>query len=255
MNEFVFLGTGAADWSLEHKSGFFRRNSAALLNRELMIDCGCHIFDFAESEGDVGMYDNVTDVVITHSHGDHFCKSSISAIAEKQKIRLGCDRHIMRVVGEHKNIEFVLFEPFETKKMGKYTVTPLLANHHVVCKDDEFAFHYIIRTENGKTIFYGLDGAWFLRPTWEIMKKHKFDLMVLDCTVGDKSDWRLFEHNTIPMLRMMTEGIRNEGILAEGGVAVASHLARTLHESHEKTTQILSRLGMLTAYDGMKLVL
>ena len=123
----------------------------------------------------------------------------------------------------------------------------------MVVDGDACAFHYIINTPHGKKIFYGLDGAWFLRPSWEEMKKHKFDIMVFDCTVGDSVDWRLFEHNTIPMLRMMVEGIKMTDILEDNGLLVASHLARTLHDSHEETTQILQEINMLTAYDGMKL--
>lgn len=253
MSEILFLGTGAADWFKE-ENDFYRRHSAALLNGELMLDCGEHIFDFAKSFGNEKLYDTVTDILITHSHRDHFRPESVLKLAENKKIRVGCDRVIMSEIGEHPNIEFVVFKPFETKLMGKYEVTPLLANHQIVIDGDACAFHYIIKTPDGKKVFYGLDGAWFLRPSWEEMKKHKFDVMVLDCTVGDSNDWRLCEHNTVPMLRMLVEGIHMENMIAENGVIVASHLARTLHKPHEETKEILKKAGMLTAYDGMKLV-
>ena len=42
-----------------------------------------------------------------------------------------------------------------------------------------------------------------------------------------------------------------ENMVAENGVIVASHLARTLHKPHEETKEILQKAGMLTAYDGM----
>ena len=83
------------------------------------------------------------------------------------------------------------------------------------------------------------------------MKAHKFDVMVFDCTVGDKSDWRLFEHNTIPMLRMMVEGVRTENMLTEGAVLVASHMAKKLHATPEETEKILQEFGMTGAYDGL----
>ena len=253
MSEILFLGTGAADW-FEEENGFYRRHSAALINGELMLDCGEYIFDFARSFGNEKLYDNVTDILITHSHSDHFRAESVRKLAESQKIRVGCDKAIMSEIGEHPNIEFVVFAPFETKTMGRYEVTAVLANHHIVIDGDACAFHYIIKTPDGREVFYGLDGAWFLRPSWNEMKKHKFDIMVLDCTVGDSNDWRLCEHNTIPMLRMLVEGINMENMVAEKGVIVASHLARTLHKPHEETKDILQKAGMLTAYDGMKLV-
>lgn len=253
MSEILFLGTGAADWSLKDKGGFFRRNSAVLVNSELLIDCGEHIFDFAASSGKNDLYKNVTDIIITHNHSDHFYKESILRLAENQKIRVGCDKDIMNTVGEHKNIEYINFSPFEIKKMGGFEITPILANHHMVIDGNSCAFHYIITDKSGKKIFYGLDGAWILRPSWEEMKKHKFSIMVFDCTVGDKSDWRLFEHNTIPMLRMIIEGVKSADIVAENGVLVASHLARTLHGSHEETKEILQKIGVAIAYDGMNI--
>jgi len=254
MDEILFLGTGAADWNIKEKGDFFRRNSAALINCELMIDCTEHIFDFAESIGDDDLYNNVTDIIITHNHSDHFSKEALIRLAENRKIRLGCTKEIKDIVGDHPNIEFILFAPFETATIGDYEVIPLLANHQMVICGDACAFHYIINTPNGKSIFYGLDGAWFLRPSWEVMKKYKFSLMVFDCTVGDKNDWRMFEHNTIPMLRMIVEGIKTADMLDDNGMLVASHLARTLHTSHEETNKILEKIDMLTAYDGMKLV-
>ncbi len=253
MNEFLFLGTGAADWEIEKRDGFFRRNSAALINDELMVDCGEHIFDFAEEVDKRDLYDDVTDIIITHSHSDHLCRESVLKIADNHKIRVGCDCGVMSIIGSHPNIEYVRFTPYEAQNMGNYEIIPLLANHQIVVDGDTYAFHYIIKTGDGKEIFYGLDGAWILRPSWEEMKKHTFDLMVFDCTVGDSSDWRLFEHNTIPMLRMIIEAVRSEKLSAENGILAASHLARTLHTSHEETEKILSKIGLITAFDGMKL--
>lgn len=251
MAEFTFLGTGAADWDIKDKGGFFRRNSAALVNKNLMLDCGRHIFDFMESSGNPHLYDDVSDIIITHNHDDHYCRESVLKLAGKNRLRVGCSKEVMRIIGAHPNIEYTAFEPFGEYMMGEYKVTALLANHHVVVNENDAAFHYIIETADGKKIFYGLDGAWFLRPSWEVMKKHKFDVMVLDCTVGDMDDWRMFEHNTIPMLRMMMREIQNQKLVSQNGVVIASHMAKTLHSSHEETAEILKKFGMAAAFDGM----
>lgn len=251
MSKMIFLGTGAADWDINCRNGFFRRNSAALINGNLMLDCGAHIFDFAECEHNPELYDNVADILITHSHSDHVCRESIIKIAQKQKIRVGCSEKVRNLIGEAENIEYTAFEPFKEYSVGEYKVIPLLANHHIVIDATDAAYHYIVTTPDGKTVFYGLDGAWFLRPSWEVMKQYKFDVMVLDCTVGDMEDWRIFEHNTIPMLRMMIKEIQNVNMLNENGKVIASHMARTLHSSHVETAGILKELGLETAYDGM----
>lgn len=252
MSEILFLGTGAADWDINEKSGFFRRNSAALLNNDLMIDCGAHIFDFAEDFADGTLYDGVTDIMITHNHSDHFNKESVLTLAKKRKIRVLGDAQIEEALAGAENIEFIRAVPYAEQKLGRYSVIPMLANHDIVADGDKFALHYIIKTPDGKTLFYGCDGAWLLRPTWNKMLEYKFDLMVFDCTVGDSDDWRLFEHNTIPMLRTMLKEVREKEMIKAGGKAIASHLARTLHVSHEETVKILEKLDMLTAFDGMK---
>lgn len=253
MAELLFLGTGAADWNINARSGFFRRNSAALLNGELMMDCGSHIFDFAEKEGCPDLFEKVTDILITHCHDDHFSPNSVRQIAKDHKIRLGCCGWVKDAVGEHENIEYTILSPLTKASFGKYEVLPLFANHDVVVCGNRAAYHYIVTAPDGKKLFYGLDGAWFLRPSWNEMKNHKFDLMVFDCTVGDMDDWRLFEHNTIPMLRKMIPEILASGMLAESGKLVASHMAQTLHQSHEHTAEILKQLNMITAFDGLKL--
>lgn len=254
MDTLLFLGTGAADWSIKDKDKihYFRRNSAALLNEDLMLDCGSHIFDFAESIGNTRLYENVTDILITHDHSDHLDRDSVLRLADFRRIRVACDGAAQKLLGEHPNIEYIRLTPYKKKKVGRYYVTPLLANHDVIITKNQRAFHYIIKTPDGKEIFYGLDGAWFLRPSWAEMLKHKFDLMVFDCTVGDSDDWRLFEHNTIPMLRKMIAEIKERELLRDGGKLIASHMARTLHKSHEDTAECLKEMDMIAAYDGLK---
>ena len=251
MSKLTFLGTGAADWDINNKTAEFRRFSSALVDDNLLIDPGPHIFDFASDFKDAYFFDNVTDVIVTHSHRDHFCPETVKKLAEKQKIRLGCDIHVQKILGEINNVECVIFEPYKKTVIGNYEITPMWANHHM---DDlsEVAFHYIIKCGE-KKVFYGCDGAWFLRPTWHEMKKHRFDVMVLECTVGDSHDWRIFEHNTIPMLRMIKEEIDVQKLVKEGGKVFASHMARTLHESHAKTSEILEEIGVIAAYDGLEI--
>ncbi len=254
MAELLFLGTGAHDWGSPNEDGFFRRHSAAMVNDDLVIDCGKYLFDFAESINRSDLYDNVTDLIITHQHDDHFYRDTVLRLARDHKLRVGCDGNIQRQIGEHQNIEFIHFEQYKWYEMGRCKVMPLLSNHDIIIDGDARAFHYIIETPDGKKLFYGLDGAWYLRPSWAVMQKHRFDVMVLDCAVGDKHDWRIFEHNTIPMLRMMTREIRERRMLADSGRIFASHLAKTLHTSHEDTTNILNKIDVITAYDGLKVV-
>ena len=252
-NELRILGSGAADWKEPEKSGFYRRNAAALLNGTLLLDCGPKVWEYAD-EVQPGALDHVTDVLLTHDHDDHVHLPSLLKLAGQNKIRLMCDGWIRAQIGQHPQIEMIPAVPFVPLRLGAYTVTPVIANHDVVQQGLRQACHYIIQTPDGKTVFYGLDGAWFLRPSWKEMLRHQYDVMVLDCTVGDRDDWRIFEHNTIPMLRMLVREIESQKLLKRNGCIIASHFSRLLHGSHAQTKQILEQIHVRTAFDGMRIV-
>ena len=255
MNTLTFLGTGAADWDIAERDGFFRRNSSALLDNKILLDAGAHVFDYLACENCPDLLNGVSLVLVTHDHEDHVDFYTLRRLAEHHPFSLAADEELFEQLGDVPGITPVLLPLYEESEFMGYRITPVLANHDVVLAEKRRAVHYIVTTPEGKTLFYGLDGAWLLRPTWEEMKKHRFDLMVFDCTVGDSDDWRLFEHNTIPMLRKITDEIRRLGMIKNEGKLVASHLARTLHLDHEATAEILKELSMLTAYDGLSIVL
>lgn len=249
MDRLEFIGTGAADWSIENKGAFFRRNSAALLNGDVLLDCGPHIRDYEECTGE-SKYGSVSIVAVTHAHADHFNLDTLRYLSSGRQLLVTGDDTVKKAVTGIPGIGFIDTPLFKETVIAGYTFVAVPSNH----APDMYGFssrHYIIGTPSGGKMFYGLDGAWFENTAWHEMCRHKFDLMVLDCTVGDSDDWRLFEHNTIPMLRIMTKGIDDKGILNPNGHIYASHFARTLHASPDETKEILSAFGVRMAYDGL----
>ena len=251
MNELEFLGTGAADWNIEERCGFFRRNSSALLNGEILFDAPEHIWDFYRTCGRADLFSRVRLLLVTHDHPDHITAASVRALAKLHPLTVACDAAMWRALSDIEGLTYLPLSLNEPTEYAGYRITPVLANHDTVLTADTRAVHYIVTTPDGKTVFYGLDGAWLLRPTWQVMLTHRFDLMIFDCTCGDGEDWRLFEHNTISMLRTMIRAVHDRGILKEGGRLVASHLARTLHADPDTTRDILAAFGMQMATDGM----
>ena len=84
------------------------------------------------------------------------------------------------------------------------------------------------------------------------MRGRQYHCMILDGTVGDYAgDFRLGEHNSIPMIRLMAATFRNEGVVSENGHIWLSHLARTLHKPHGETVELLKRDGLFAAHDGL----
>ena len=255
----LFLGTGAADWKnkseCEIEQGE-RRWSTVLIDGRILVDVSPQSYDFAKKIGvDVA---KVTDLFITHTHMDHYCKDALMKFRKDpgDKINIHCHSRAVEKLGfSDEEIEEFNICPLCEKDIfeigNDYKVTALSANH-IVADSDEVALHYIFE-KNDKSLFYGCDGGWFTASTWEYIRKLTFDKVVLDATVGDKDgDFRLGTHNSIPMLRLIVAAMRENKMLNENSTVIASHLARTLHASHEETEHIFKEFGMIVAYDGVE---
>ena len=253
-NKILFLGTGANDWLIEKRMPgmYFRRYTAALVNGEVLIDCGPHIYDYVDECGDPHLLDNVKLVVITHRHSDHFSSASLMRLARNHGFDLVCDDFCFEQIPDKTGINRVPLPLYKKTAIGEYKFIALPANHDVRGAGKD-ARHFIISTPDGKELYYGLDGTWFTTSEWLVLKKHKCDLMVFDCTIGSKKDARVFEHNNVSMVRMMAKQVRKKDVLAPGGKIVASHFSRKLMPSHFNTKLWLGLFGIKAAEDGMEI--
>ena len=269
-NELLFLGTGAGDWINGDGIRYLphRLCSSVLINKEILIDCGPHVFASANELGDENLYSDLKHVLITHRHVDHFNADNLEKLAASKKLDVACDNEITSYTYDGKptggnkntvyfvkntdNISFVSLPMFKKAQLGDYEIIALPANHDVR-GGGRNASHFIIITPDKKELFYGLDGAWFSNDEWMVMKKHKFDVMVLDCTLGNANDHRMFEHNNIDMARAIAAEIRRQDLLNPDGVIIGSHFARTLNRSQTITKQTLKRFDVIAAEEGMRI--
>ena len=255
--DIMFLGTCACDYSplLEttYKDVFdknARRSSCALVGGRYLIDCGYHCLE----ELRIAKINpaQITDIFVTHLHSDHYNAEHIRYIAS-------IGERVLRVwVREDaKTPDIPNVEWHYMHKATPYTVdenlriTGLPANH-----DENFYPQHLLLELKGRKIFYALDGAWFLHETYYALRGAKLDLLVLDCTCGDyEGDFRMGEHNSIPMIRLMLPSLKGWGTIAENTQVYVTHLAPSLHKSHEETVQILQKDGVCVAYDGLGLTI
>ncbi|MBE6549874.1 MAG: MBL fold metallo-hydrolase [Ruminococcaceae bacterium] len=249
----TFLGTGAADWDIEKRveGEFFRRLSSALIDDDLLIDPGPHIFDFCKKNNCEELLDEVGDIIVTHSHVDHFNIETVRKLCERKSRRILCNQRTAdMLVGISDNVTVVDFG--QEYKAGEYTIIPLNANHSVnAC--GEKGLMYIVEGKN-KRIFYGCDSAWIPYESWAVMKTKKFDCVVFEVTLGDViGDSRIFEHNNIRMTELMLETVRNRNLLNESSIVCATHFSRFAHEEHDKLSARLASFGMIAAYDGLSM--
>ena len=251
----IFLGTCACDYSPKLKNEFAdkfdfdaRRSSAFLLDGRYLIDCGEHTLQSLKiAKID---YDSITDIFITHLHSDHYNASHIAEIAKAKKAKLRVWVREDASLPTMENVEIIPMKLGEKYTVSQnFAVTGLLANH------DEKACpqHFLLECEN-KKILYACDGAWFLNQTWYRLKGLQLDMLVLDATCGDYlGDYRVGEHNTIPMIRLMLPSMKTWGTIVDTTEIYLSHLAPSLHVSHEETAGIVQSDGLKVAYDGLQL--
>lgn len=223
-----FLGTGAADFDIRTHSTSpdFRRNSSLLIDGCLLIDPGACLFEFESSFGYEHLYSGVKDIINTHRHSDHFSADTLAKLSENGAV----------------------FHPMaagETLETESHIIRACAANHCTA----ENPVHFVIESKaDGKRFFYGCDGAWLPYPTYRaLFSLGHLDLMIFDCTIGDiHGDYRIFEHNNVAMVSEMRAAF--EKICPR---FMVSHLARTLHPSHEEAKAVLAAHGFETAYDNL----
>ena len=257
MSEFnlIFLGTCAHDFSLKLANRFkncfdfdARRGSCVLMNGNILIDCGPHCCNSLDIIGKD--YGGITDVFFTHFHSDHFNAENLTKIAESRTEPLRVWVRFDSDLPEIENVRFMrMSNGFTYELDGGVSVTGLKANH------DSGAFpQWLLFEKNGKKSLYALDGAWYLTDTYNFLKKSRLDLIVMDATVGDyEGDYRMAEHNSIPMIRLMLPSLKTAEIIDEHTQILLSHIAPSLHKPHEEIQIIAQEFGASVAYDGLKI--
>ena len=251
----LFLGTGAADWDPDpQNTEGIRRMSSAMVDDDLLIDVAPASYKFFKHLGKDES--KITKRILTHSHEDHLSPRDLSGFASLGSVKFWCHEGVQEKLANMNisNLEVYTLSPFAKVKEGNYTITPLPANHWVedTC---EVAFHYIIE-KDGKKLFYGCDGGWFLDRTWCCIREQKFDCAVLECTVGDDNfNWRIGSHNGISMVRLLAGTMRKNGILGDNSKLLVSHMAKTLHDSIENTEKKLEKYGITAAFDGLEVTI
>ena len=256
----LFLGTGAADWSIRSRGEgkFFRRFSSALVDGQLLIDPGPHIFEFAETSGTPDLFRGVTDIIVTHSHSDHFVPATVLRICAEadHPVRLWGSAAIFRAFdGTAPDAVLPGMMPLETLRsaaVGKYTVLPCRSNHGFLMEGEQ-TYNYIV-SDGERSFFYGTDSGWIMYDTWLAIKKARPNAVIFECTLGDVwGDDRVFGHTSIPMIEIMLRTMREQHGPADDCKYYTTHMARTLHTSHEELKERLAQIDVTPVFDGLEI--
>ncbi|MBR3928122.1 MAG: hypothetical protein IKJ65_03875 [Clostridia bacterium] len=237
--KFHFIGTGAADYPKHSDAPEKRRYTSTLVDGCLLIDGTDSIID------DIDLVKNVPAMIFTHSHADHFDKPFRDMVAPKE-----CYSE-KSWAAECEAKPLTPFVPFEA---AGFQILPLPANHSTPRKDEQPLIYILEKA--GERVLYATDGGWLLNGAYHAIKDGApLDAAIFDGTVGDQlpNDWRVFEHNTLPMVRNMKKALVGAGLLKEKAPVIVTHLARTLHPDQKTLEENEKKLRdeLIIAYDGM----
>lgn len=253
-DKFLFCGTGAANFTVPAEGEEFRKFTHSLLNGIILFDMGANAYKFEDESTVKQRFANVKYVLFTHSHGDHFNADKLLRLAsDNGGITVFMDSGCSSLIPESPLIKVVPVHTDDVFEIEGYSIRVLPSNH-TTGRKEESTHHYTVTTPSGKSVFYALDSAWLLTDETNYLMKNPCDLAVLDCTLGRiRGDYRVFEHNTIFMLEIMVETLRNAKMVKPDGLIYGTHLAKDLHEPQDKVEADLASFGMHAAYDGLEI--
>jgi phosphoribosyl 1,2-cyclic phosphate phosphodiesterase len=245
-----------------------RKRSAILIDGALLVDLGPDIMSAAQVHG--CSLTGVRYCLQTHGHADHLDPSHLLSrspgygvvgaprlhfyaspgtlrLAEQLLERdLTCRSLLHPEVSNELNLDVHPIEPLQTAAFGRYRVTAFPANHDPAVDP----LLYAVETSE-KCLFYGTDTAALPEETWHDLHRHglRFDLVVLDHTYGP--DETGSDHLSARQVSEHVARMRAEGLLAEGGRALATHIAHEGNPVHPELVGFAARHGYEVAYDGL----
>lgn len=241
-----------------------RTRSQALINDDLLIDFPAdtymHIINYGLDLRDI------ENILITHSHMDHLCPADLQNIRPPYAVRKPGAGPV-KVYSSHASsaaflpelvrtstlggnyIQPVTLTPFVPAQIGRYTVTPLRANH-----DEKICPLIYVISDGEKTMLYGNDTGWFLDETWAYLEENKirFDFVSLDCTCTRDENPYPNGHMNIIADTKVKEKMLEIGCADEKTVFCMHHFSHNGGYTYDELVPVAKELGFLVSYDSME---
>ena len=270
-----YLGTGAAEGipgmfcncrvcrnALKIRGKEIKTRSQALLDDKLLIDFPADTYMHILNHGlDLR---NIHNVIITHSHADHFYPNDFWCRFEG----IACDiveeplniyvteagyNEALRQLAEDMDetrVKFHKIAPFEPFDVEDYHIIPLAADH------DPSANPVIYIIEKGeKSLLYAHDTGIFPDSTWDYLEKYnkKFELISLDCTGMAQKNWRR-SHLCLNTDKEVYDRLTEIGVCDKNTIVYVNHFSHNGMLTHKELVVEAEKYGFLVTYDSLEVV-
>lgn len=250
-----------------------RTRSSFRLDNETIIDIGADFFtqSFMLNEP----FDNIRNVLYTHTHDDHF---NYTMIWERFVRNLGGDGpmniyftdsaydildkfYLVSPVTEGRenyitpeNIRFIRLNFMEKYNIGQWNVTPLKGNHSTVFEKN--SANYLLENNN-ISIFYAVDSGPFSDETIGFLSGAKLNILICECTfpvIGIDYLPAKSEHMDLNSCLKNLDVLYTKNIISKETKIYITHIS-PVGSTHAEFEQYVNSLDLpykiTVAYDGM----
>ena len=194
----------------------------------------------------------------THSHGDHFAPDEIEYLRptfahnlKNAPVRIYGSAKVINTIKsrcERRSlpVELNVAEPYVPIKADHLTFTPIIASHSAT----ELCLNYIVQSESA-TVLYASDTGLYSNETMEHITKYKFDLLIVECTLGTSLLMPAKSHMTLPGVMKLRNKLIRSGAATNETRVVITHFSHNIGLLHNELEKIANRKGIEVAYDGI----
>lgn len=238
-----------------------RTLSQTIINDDLLIDfpadTNAHCLRFGINLG------KLQNVLITHSHSDHFAPQLLAyrggVYAHNLKyqdiyfygpdnLKEICDREAINEK-VRQNIKFVALQEQKPERIGAYHIIPMKALHAPKLG----SLNYIIERDD-RRLLYLVDSGYPTDETLAFLKnlKMRFDAVMMDGTMGYAPLPTYQYHMAYEDNKNLKEQLIAMNVADTDTRFVVTHITHNKSEYHEKVEEIFAGTGIEVAYDGFE---
>jgi phosphoribosyl 1,2-cyclic phosphate phosphodiesterase len=271
MMRITLLGTAAAEaipapfcecetcrHAREHKGKNIRKRAAYVINNDMVVDWGP---DLVSACSELGLsLSGVKYGLVSHNHLDHILPQNLKLRQEMFRknnlpmLTFIAVPSVMTMLTQsgatdaQMALQRVPLLPFDSMKLPDYNISSVKAEHAPLVGD---AVNFIL--DDGRTkILIASDTGYYKEPTWDALKGQRFDLVIMENTMGELEAGSQYHLNLKDLIRM-SEKMKEIGAVTKKTILVATHFSHHYVPSHEVLEQKLGKHGIRCAYDGMML--
>ena len=244
------LGSGYGECKIKKQtSKDFRRRGGVLIDEKILIDAPADLHENVISLGFSDAFDEVYDVIISHSHSGHFSVETVMRLARGRKIRVYASDYTLSLLPDVYEIEKIPILPFCPVEIGEYKLTALPANHETDAPD-ELCYNFIISRD--KSLLYALDTGFLSYATFRALENIKIDAIIGDCVLEARGACReCIRHGNLDSARAIRDILISAGTCSENVKYILSHIPTDKKRGiHDELSELALPLGFSVAYDG-----